>query len=328
MMNAKPVASLSIDLDNQWSYMKTHGDEGWELYPSYLDLVVPRVFEVMARHNLRITFFIVGQDAALEKNRNALSRICPAGHEVGNHSFHHEPWLHLYTDEQVQEEIEAAENAIFSATGARPKGFRGPGFSVSLAVLETLKQRGYLYDASTFPTLIGPVARAYYFFKSDLDPKEKQKRNALFGGISDGFRPLKPYVWNLRAGPLVELPVTTMPGFRVPFHVSYLLYLLTFSSTLAKSYFSMSLRLCRLSGVQPSLLLHPLDFLGNDDIDALAFFPGMGLPSKKKLALIDSIFEEFKRHFDVLPMSEHVISIQQNTDLRSLEPKFHDLALV
>ena len=27
-------ASLSLDLDNQWSYMKTHGDDGWESYPS------------------------------------------------------------------------------------------------------------------------------------------------------------------------------------------------------------------------------------------------------------------------------------------------------
>ena len=24
----KPIASLSLDLDNQWSYMKTHGDAG------------------------------------------------------------------------------------------------------------------------------------------------------------------------------------------------------------------------------------------------------------------------------------------------------------
>jgi len=39
----KPIASLSLDLDNQWSYMKTHGDAGWELFPSYLDIVIPRV---------------------------------------------------------------------------------------------------------------------------------------------------------------------------------------------------------------------------------------------------------------------------------------------
>ena len=41
----KPLASLSLDLDNKWSYMKTHGDAGWEAFPSYLDIVVPRVLE-------------------------------------------------------------------------------------------------------------------------------------------------------------------------------------------------------------------------------------------------------------------------------------------
>ena len=60
----KPLASLSLDLDNQWSYMKTHGDEGWDSFPSYLDLLVPRVLETLDKHALQITFFIVGQDAA------------------------------------------------------------------------------------------------------------------------------------------------------------------------------------------------------------------------------------------------------------------------
>ena len=29
-INQKPIASLSLDLDNQWSYRKIHGDRGWE----------------------------------------------------------------------------------------------------------------------------------------------------------------------------------------------------------------------------------------------------------------------------------------------------------
>src|SRR5207247_6203043 len=64
-----PTASLSLDLDNQWSYMKTHGDAGWEAFPSYLDLVVPRVLDFLAARGLTITFFVVGQDAALAKNQ-------------------------------------------------------------------------------------------------------------------------------------------------------------------------------------------------------------------------------------------------------------------
>src|SRR5262245_51776450 len=174
----KLIASLSLDLDNQWSYMKTHGDPGWELFPSYLDIVVPRVLDFLTSRNLRITFFIVGQDAALEKNRDALAAIAAAGHEIGNHSFHHEPWLHLYSDQQIEAELASAEEHIERATGQKPIGFRGPGFSLCQRVLRALVRQGYLYDASTFPTFLGPLARAYYFMTTKLNPEEMRKRNA------------------------------------------------------------------------------------------------------------------------------------------------------
>ncbi len=71
----KPLASLSLDADNQWSYMKIHGDDGWDAYPSYLDVLAPRALDVLAAHDLKITFFIVGQDAALPENRDALGAL-------------------------------------------------------------------------------------------------------------------------------------------------------------------------------------------------------------------------------------------------------------
>src|SRR6476620_9768315 len=112
----KPIASLSLDLDNKWSYLKTHGDRGWETFPSYLDVVVPRFLDVVAKLDLRITVFVVGQDAALEKNRGALRSIAAAGHEIGNHSFHHEPWLHVYSPKEIEAEIVSAEESITDAT--------------------------------------------------------------------------------------------------------------------------------------------------------------------------------------------------------------------
>jgi hypothetical protein len=60
----------------------------------------------------KITVFVVGQDAALKKNHAALRSIAAAGHEIGNHSFHHEPWLHLYSPEEIEEEIARAEESI------------------------------------------------------------------------------------------------------------------------------------------------------------------------------------------------------------------------
>ena len=185
----KPFASLSLDLDNKWSYMKTHGDPGWDSYPSYLDIVVPRILDVLEDLNLSITFFIVGKDATLEKNRDALKLIADAGHEIGNHSLNHEPWLHLYSPEEIEREIIDAQEAIRAATGIQPIGFRGPGYSVSKNTIETLCKLGYIYDASTLPTYIGPLARLYYFMHSKLSKQQLSKRKRLFGTIKEGFPP-------------------------------------------------------------------------------------------------------------------------------------------
>ncbi len=136
----KPIASLSLDLDNKWSYMKTHGDAGWESFPSYLDVVVPRVLKFLKERDLKITFFIVGQDAHLEKNHAALKQIADANHEIGNHSFNHEPWLHLYSKQELVEEFERTETAIANITNQKLKGFRGPGYSLSPTVLDKIRR--------------------------------------------------------------------------------------------------------------------------------------------------------------------------------------------
>jgi hypothetical protein len=299
------IASLSLDLDNHWSYLKTRGDAHWEMLPSYLHIVVPRVLEFFAKRALKLTFFVVGQDAALEQHHDALRAIATAGHEIGNHSFHHEPWLHRYEADALEREIALAETHIERATGVRPVGFRGPGFSVTPSVLLTLANRGYVYDASTFPTFIGPLARAYYFMRSNLGREGRETRSALFGTVKDGMRPLRPYLVPLPEGRLVEIPVSVMPLVRLPFHLSYIIYLATFSRGAGLAYFRAALGACQTAGVQPSLLLHPLDFLGKEDDIGLEFFPGMNLALASKLDIVDAALHEYQRRYSVVTMLEH-----------------------
>jgi peptidoglycan/xylan/chitin deacetylase (PgdA/CDA1 family) len=304
MPKSKPLATLSLDLDNQWSYLKTHGDPGWEALPSYFDRLTPRVLDFLAERGLCITVFVVGQDAALEQNHAALRAIAAAGHEIGNHSFRHEPWLHLYSSDELETEIVSAETAIKQVVGRRPTGFRGPGFSCSPAVLELLARRSYRYDASSFPSFLGPLARAYYFFTARLSSQERQERKLLFGRFSEGFKPLRPH-WLTPGGQrLLEIPVTTMPFVKTPIHVSYVLYLSRFSPALARWYFRLALQLCGTVGVAPSILLHPLDFLGCDDGVGLEFFPAMDLAAERKLAVISDCLRELTGRFEVVGLGE------------------------
>lgn len=305
-MSARPLASVSLDLDNQWAYMKTHGDAGWESYPSYFDVFVPHVIEALRTVDLRITVFVVGQDAALERNHDALRALVEAGHELGNHSFHHEQWIHTFSSERIRSELHETADAIERVTGRRPTGYRGPGFSWNAELLETLAETGYAYDASTLPTYLGPLARMYYFRRAEVGEEEMAKRKNLFGGFSEGLRPVKPYLWRLASGRnLLEIPVTTIPIVKTPFHLSYLLWLSRFSRLLMVLYLRTALRMCRLTGTEPSFLLHPLDLLGAEQVPQLAFFPGMDLGAAHKLDVFRRVLGEIGRRFTTVNMSEH-----------------------
>ncbi|MBY0483004.1 polysaccharide deacetylase family protein [Nitrosomonas sp.] len=318
--NGKPLASLSLDLDNEWAYLKTHGNPAWESYPSYLSTVVPRMLHVLAHRKLLITVFVVGQDAALEYNHEALAQIASAGHEIGNHSLRHDPWLHLFSEHDLEQELAEAERHIQAATGQKPIGFRGPGYSQSSTMLRVLARRGYAYDASSLPSFIGPIARAYYFATGQFNAEQRERLNRLFGSWKDGLRPLKPYRWRLNETSLLEMPVTTFPGIRIPIHLSYVMYLAGFSTVLAQTYFNTALWTCRLFGVEPSILLHPLDFLGGEDVPRLQFFPSMRMSSQQKIAIVERCLDSMVHRFDVRSVGEHAAVVATRKNLMEVEP--------
>ncbi len=305
------VASLSLDADNLWSYLKTHGDPQWQARPGYLSALGPRLLDAYGRHHLTATVFVVGHDAATDEGVEFVASLAAAGHEIGNHSFEHEPWLHLYSRDQLEEELARTEQAVVAAGAARPTGFRGPGYSLSPTLLELLERRGYTYDATTLPTWIGPLARAYYFRSAGLSADEREQRQALFGSAREGLRPVGPYRWRSNLTPdspgagLVELPVTTMPGLKVPIHVSYVIHLHQINPALARRYVATALRMCRVAGIGPSILLHPLDLLDRDDAPGLEFFPGMALPSAEKSRVLDHVLSRLTDDFDVVGTGEH-----------------------
>jgi hypothetical protein len=138
-----------------------------------------------------------------------------------------------------------------------------------------------------------------------LSRDERQRRRKLFGGFREGFRRLRPHRPGGEANGLVEVPVTTMPLLRAPFHLSYLHYLRQKSRAAALAYLRTSLRLCRTLHVEVSYLLHPLDFLGGDEEPGLAFFPAMGMPSQAKRAFAAEVLQQLARRHRVVTVAEH-----------------------
>ena len=82
-------------------------------------------------------------------------------------------------------------------------------------------------------------------------------------------------------------------------------------------------RLCRLTRVTPSFLLHPLDVLGAEDAPELTFFPGMDVPAADKRAIVREVLGTLGEHFTLVPMSAHAAQALAQERLAVLEPARH-----
>src|ERR1051325_6705278 len=87
------------------------------------DPYTQQLLDVLARHNVKATFFFIGQ---FVKQRPAIARaVAEAGHEVGNHTFTH-PNLIFSSAAQTRREIDECDSAIFDAIGRKTRLFRPP----------------------------------------------------------------------------------------------------------------------------------------------------------------------------------------------------------
>jgi hypothetical protein len=168
---------------------------------------------------------------------------------------------------------------------------------------------------------VGPLARAYYFRTARLSAEERVVREKLFGTLRDGIRPVKPYWWLLGEGrTLLEIPVTTMPVLKTPFHLSYLLYLSRYSRRLALSYLRAAVGACRITGTEPSFLLHPLDLLGREQAPELRFFPGMDLPGAHKRRFFREVLDLLGQSYSLVTMRTHATALAARWSLHALHP--------
>lgn len=82
-----------------------------------------RLLDVLARHEARATFFVIG--GFVRQQPEVVRAIRAAGHIVGNHTMTH-PWLHVQTHRQIREELSGCNAAIEDVLGEPVRYFRAP----------------------------------------------------------------------------------------------------------------------------------------------------------------------------------------------------------
>ncbi|MCL2661577.1 MAG: polysaccharide deacetylase family protein [Acidobacteriaceae bacterium] len=99
----------------------------------------PRLLEVLARHNVRATFFLLGQ--FVKAQPGLVREIAAAGHLIGNHSMTH-PWLLFVSGTRIRQEIGDSKAAIEDTLGTQIRFFRAPHGARCPYILRTVRELG------------------------------------------------------------------------------------------------------------------------------------------------------------------------------------------
>ena len=182
--------TLSIDFEDWFQPFAARSISGWDRFPSRVPQDTQRLLSLLSRHNVRCTFFILGEVA--EKFPECIKAIHEAGHEIGSHGHRHVP-LFKQDPEKFEQEMRVSLDLLQQLTGEPVLGFRAPFFSVreeSLWAIDSLKRLGLQYDTS-----VNPIARAFHGYTRGGDQPFTHE---------NGLR---------------EFPITTyrLAGLRIPF---------------------------------------------------------------------------------------------------------------
>ena len=98
-----------------------------------------RLLEVLARHDVHATFFLIGR--YVKQRPEIVREIVQAGHIIGNHTFTH-PLLSLKSATEIREELSACRAALQDATGDHSSLFRPPFGGRRPATLRIARELG------------------------------------------------------------------------------------------------------------------------------------------------------------------------------------------
>ncbi len=151
-MNNKKTIYITLDIEKD--YGTALKEENYYALENF-----QRLHRFLKKYNIPITIFI--QTKILELNLFPKYIITDSIEvELGTHSYSHSVRKNI----NLEEEIKVSNEIFKSYFGKNPKAFRAPDGTINLKDLKLLKQYGYEYDSSIFPT-IRPNRFNYINFK-------------------------------------------------------------------------------------------------------------------------------------------------------------------
>ena len=218
-------ASINIDLDTLADDIDSHTRQFHdESLPAITyDRVLPRFLELLDRHRIKATFFVIGRDIA--EHASLFAGLASAGHELANHTMHHSKQLVNLSEADMRSEIEDCHCRLSALSTEPIVGFRAPGYTISPRVIAVLKQLGYRYDTSLNGSLAYTAVKRLF-----RAVRLQDKAYVTCQPVADHFGPRNPFrigdgdmTRRDATSALTEIPVSVIPWVQYPFITSVLL---------------------------------------------------------------------------------------------------------
>lgn len=181
--------------------------------PSPLTL---EILDVLDKHSVKVTFFVSGENAL--KYPQIIKAIINRGHTIGNHSFHHNPFLMLGSYNYLYQEIFRAQE-VLNEMEINTLVFRPPVGIISPklpSVLNTLKMYCVTFSCRAFDAgnrrvnhlsagILKKVKADDIILLHDVAPPEKKNEGVLISEI-------EKILQGLAAEDLKVVPLATLIG--------------------------------------------------------------------------------------------------------------------
>jgi len=147
-------AFFTVDVEDWFQVENLKGAierKNWAYYELRVVNNTRKLLKLLRKYNIKATFFVLGWVA--ERVPQLILEIYQEAHEIASHGYSH---ISLYemTADRFRDDIAKSKKILEAIIDAPIYGYRASNFSITDWAIEILREEGFRYDSSFYPTSV------------------------------------------------------------------------------------------------------------------------------------------------------------------------------